>query len=64
MYGQGSATPTPAVVAAVPAVAGVTTAALLPQTGASSLIGIALAVAAALVVWATIYVARAKFSAR
>lgn len=55
MYGQGSVTPV------VPVVA---TAAALPVTGANNIVGIALAVAAGLAVWALIYAGVAKFGKR
>jgi hypothetical protein len=55
MYGKGS---TPVVLPAA------TTAVVLPATGAHSYVGIALAVAAGLAVWAGLYVAQAKFGKR
>jgi LPXTG-motif cell wall-anchored protein len=60
MYGQGSGVPTKV----VPAVLGVSTAAVLPQTGMNSAMDIALAAVAALAIWAIVYVAMAKFAKR
>lgn len=48
----------------VPVVAGASTAAILPQTGATGIIEIALAVAAGLAAWAVVYVATAKYAKR
>ncbi len=53
-------TPTP-----VPAVLGAaTTAAVLPLTGVSNVVEIAVAAAAGLAVWAIVYMAATKFSKR
>jgi len=56
MYGQGSVTP---VVLGAAAAAGV-----LPLTGMSNAVEIALAAAAGLAVWALVYVAVTKFGKR
>ncbi len=62
MYGSGSGLPV--LVTAVPVVAGVTTAAVLPQTGANLWVEVALVAVVTLVVWAVMYIARAKFTTR
>ncbi len=60
MYGQGSSsTPT-----ALGAVATVTGLAVLPQTGMSNVVDIAIAVAAGLVAWGVVYIAQNKFQKR
>lgn len=56
MYGQGNGTPQ--------VLGAVTTAAVLPLTGVSNVVEIALAAAAGLAVWALVYVAAAKFGQR
>jgi len=51
--------------ASIPAVLPIaTTAVVLPATGAHNFVGIALAAAAGLAVWAVLYVAQAKFGKR
>lgn len=50
--------------AVIAPVLGVSTAAVLPKTGASTAIEIALAAAVALAVWAIAYTAMSKFSKR
>ena len=59
MYGQGSGTP-----AVLAAATGVGAAAVLPHTGATGIVEIALAVAAGLAAWAVVYVATAKYAKR
>jgi LPXTG-motif cell wall-anchored protein len=59
MYGQGSGTGTPTVLGAATTVTGL---AVLPQTGMSSLVNIALAVAAGLLAWGIVYIVHNKFS--
>lgn len=61
MYGQGSATGTPSVLGAATTAAGI---AVLPKTGMSNLVDIALAVAAGLIAWGIVYGAQAKYSKR
>jgi hypothetical protein len=56
MYGQGSGTPT--------VLGAATTATVLPVTGMSSAVELALALAAGLAVWVVVYVAAAKFGKR
>jgi len=56
MYGQGNGTPQ--------VLGAVTTAAVLPLTGVSNVVEIALAAAAGLAVWAMVYFAVAKYGKR
>jgi hypothetical protein len=56
MYGQGNGTPQ--------VLGAVATGAVLPLTGVSNAVQIALAAAAGLAVWAVVYVAYAKFGNR
>ena len=60
MYGQGSS----AIVPVAGAVLGASTMAVLPQTGMTNAVQIAIAAAAGLVVWAVLYVGMAKFGKR
>jgi hypothetical protein len=56
MYGLGNGTPQ--------VLGAVTTAAVLPLTGVSNVVEVALAAAAGLVVWAMVYFAVAKYGKR
>lgn len=56
MYGQGTGTPQ--------VLGAVTTAAVLPLTGVSNVVEIALAAAAGLAVWGLVYLAATKYGKR
>ena len=59
MYGHGSGVPQ-----VLGAATGVTTAAVLPQTGMGSAIQVAVAMAAGLAAWAVVYIVSNKLSRR
>jgi len=59
MYGQGTSVPQ-----VLGAATGITAATVLPQTGMSSAIQVAIALAVGLAVWAVTYMATSKFPKR